>query len=372
MILIIFGTRPEFIKLAPVILELQRQKIPHKTISTGQHHEMLMPLLDWFGIVPDFNLAIMKPNQTLNGIIHSSIEVLDQIIEENQPKIVITQGDTTTAFVASLAAFNRKVRVAHVEAGLRTNNIYNPFPEEANRRLISQIATFHFTPTLLNTQNLIKSGIPENQITETGNTVIDALLFTTKKNKDESHLSESIKSKISKYEKVITVTGHRRENIGEAFTNIFTAIKEAAQQNPKILFIYPVHLNPKVKNAANEILHGIENVFLTEPLDYPAFVELMSQSYLIISDSGGIQEEAPSLNVPVLVTRINTERMEAVNAKAVMLVGTEKDEILEKINLLLHNSDIYEMMKDAKNPYGDGSASVIIVEILKSAIYYEN
>ncbi len=372
MILVVFGTRPEFIKLAPVILELQKQKVPHKTVNTGQHREMLMPLLDWFEIVPDFNLDIMKPNQTLNGIIHSSIAVLDQIIDDIQPKIVITQGDTTTAFVASLAAFNRKVMVAHVEAGLRTNNLYNPFPEEANRRLIGQIANFHFTPTALNTQNLVQSGIMENQITETGNTVIDALLFTIEKNKNESHLPESIKNRISQFEKIITVTGHRRENIGEAFTNIFAAIKEAAIQNPKTLFIYPVHLNPKVKDLANNILDKIENVMLTEPLDYPVFVELMSKSYLIISDSGGIQEEAPSLNVPVLVTRTTTERMEAVAANAVLLVGTDKKEILEKINLLLHNADVYQMMKEAQNPYGDGLASVKIVEILKSALSYDN
>lgn len=366
MIIVVFGTRPEFIKLAPVILELQKQKIAHKTINTGQHREMLLPLLDWFGVTPDYLLDIMKPNQTLNGIIHESIAKLDAIFEQENPDFVITQGDTTTAFTASLAAFNRKVKVAHVEAGLRTNNLYNPFPEEANRRLISQIATYHFTPTNLNSENLKKSGISESEIIETGNTVIDALLFTRNKLKKESHLPQSIKSKLENFEKLVTITGHRRENIGEGFDNIFNAIKNAAVQNPTVLFVYPVHLNPKVKDVANEILSGIENVFLTQPLDYPAFVELMTKSHLLISDSGGIQEEAPSLNVPVLVTRTTTERMEAVDANAVMLVGTDQNLIMEKINLLLNDAHIYNQMKDAENPYGDGSASSVIVNVLKS------
>ena len=372
MIIVVFGTRPEFIKLAPVILELQRQNIPYKSINTGQHKEMLLPLLEWFGVSPDYLLDIMKPNQTLNGIIHESIAKLDAIFEKENPDIVITQGDTTTAFTASLAAFNRKIKVAHVEAGLRTNNLYNPFPEEANRRLISQIASFHFTPTSLNTQNLLQAGIPEGQIYETGNTVIDALLFTKGKFNTESRLSKEIISLIDGYERLVTITGHRRENIGEGFDNIFNAIKEAAIQHPKVVFIYPVHLNPNVKQAAENILSGLDNIVLTEPMDYPAFVELMSRSYLLISDSGGIQEEAPSLDVPVLVTRTTTERMEAVEANAVLLVGTDKSEIATQINRLLQDNAVYEEMKNAKNPYGNGTASNRIIEILKSEVKNEH
>lgn len=372
MIIVVFGTRPEFIKLAPVILELQRQNIPVKSINTGQHKEMLLPLLEWFGVAPDYLLDIMKPNQTLNGIIHESIAKLDLIFEKENPEVVITQGDTTTAFTASLAAFNRKIKVAHVEAGLRTNNLYNPFPEEANRRLISQIATFHFPPTSLNTQNLLQAGIPDAQITETGNTVIDALLFTKDKLNNETRLPKEINSLIDRHERLVTITGHRRENIGHGFDNIFNAIKEAAIKNPNILFIYPVHLNPNVKMAAESILSGIENIVLTKPLDYPEFVELMSRSYLLISDSGGIQEEAPSLDVPVLVTRTTTERMEAVDAKAVLLVGTDKNEISTQINRLLQDETLYQQMKSAKNPYGDGTASIKIVDILKSQINNEN
>lgn len=366
MIIVIFGTRPELIKQAPVIHELKRQGLSFKTINTGQHKEMLDPLLKWFDIIPDYDLSIMKSGQTLNGIIHSSILLLDEVFENEKPDIIITQGDTTTAFVASIAAFNKKIKVGHVEAGLRTNNLYNPFPEEANRRLISQIASFHFAPTSLNANNLIKSGIPQHQIYETGNTVIDALFYTKSKLEYISFLDAEIKREIAKYEKIITVTGHRRENIGAGQENIFEAIKEVSKTNKDILFIYPVHLNPLVKTEAERILLGLPNVLLTKPMDYPAFVELMSTSYIIISDSGGVQEEAPSLNVPVLVTRTNTERTEAVDSGAVMLVGTEKENIVNKINELLQNKILYNKMSTVKNPYGDGGASAKIVSIFKN------
>ncbi len=365
MIVVIFGTRPEFIKVAPIILELQKNDLTFKTINTGQHKEMLLPLFDWFGIQPDYNLAIMKPGQSLNGIIHASIGQLDSIFEQLNPSVVITQGDTTTAFVASLAAFNRRIKVAHVEAGLRTNDIYNPFPEEANRRLISQIAEYHFTPTQHNTQNLIHSGIDAQKIVETGNTVIDSLLFTTEKLKDQNHMPNELIERIERYDRLITFTGHRRENIGEGFNNIFNALKESALNNPNILYVYPVHLNPLVKDVAHAILTDVENVLLVQPMEYPGFVELMSKSYLIVSDSGGIQEEAPSLNVPVLVTRTNTERMEAVQSGAVKLVGTDKDMILAEIDNMLNNPLDYDDMKQAKNPYGNGTASIQIISALE-------
>lgn len=365
MIIIVFGTRPEFIKLAPVIQELKRTGTEYKTINTGQHKEMLLPLLKWFDISPDFDLSIMKPGQSLNGIIHSSILLLDKIYEQEQPKLVITQGDTTTAFIASLAAFNRKIKVGHVEAGLRTNDLYNPFPEEGNRRLISQIAHYHFTPTNLNTRNLLNSGIDKKNIFETGNTVIDSLMFTKNKLNALSLLSAELREKIKKHPRIITITGHRRENIGIGFQNIFEAIKEVSLLYKDDLFIYPVHLNPLVKDEAQKILNNLKNVVLISPLDYPAFVELMTKSYLIISDSGGVQEEAPSLNVPVLVTRSNTERIEAVEAGAVRLVGTNKDEIVQNVVDLLENSETYKKMSSSVNPYGDGEAAKKIVQILQ-------
>lgn len=368
MVLVIFGTRPEFIKLAPIIHELTKQGIEYKSVNTGQHKEMLLPLLDWFEIEPHYNLSIMKPNQGLNGIIHSSIALLDEVYEKENPSIVITQGDTTTAFVASLAAFNRKIKVAHVEAGLRTDDLYNPFPEEANRRLISQIAQFHFTPTNTNTLNLLKCGIEKEAIFETGNTVIDALFYTKTKLKNQSHLPKSLQNEIQKYDKLITITGHRRENIGKGFDEIFNAIKELANRYKNILFVYPVHLNPLVKSEAERILNGINNVLLEMPMDYPTFVELMSKSFLIISDSGGVQEEAPSLSVPVLVTRTNTERMEAVNAGAVVLVGTKKEDIISKAIQLIEDKELYSKMVAAENPYGSGEASNKIISILKNYV----
>jgi UDP-N-acetylglucosamine 2-epimerase (non-hydrolysing) len=368
MILVIFGTRPEFIKLAPIIHELQKQQFQYKIVNTGQHKEMLLPLLDWFEIEPHYNLSIMKPNQGLNGIIHSSIALLDEVYEKEKPNLVITQGDTTTAFVSSLAAFNRKIKIAHVEAGLRTDDLYNPFPEEANRRLISQIAQLHFTPTNTNTQNLIKCGIDLDTIFETGNTVIDALFYTKSKLKNHSHLEQFLQNEIDKYDLLITITGHRRENIGKGFEEIFYAIKELANRKRNILFVYPVHLNPLVKDEAERILNGIDNVLLVMPMDYPAFVELMSKSFLIISDSGGVQEEAPSLNVPVLVTRTNTERIEAVNAGAVVLVGTKKEDIINKVVQLIDDTELYNKMVRAENPYGSGEASQKIISILKNYV----
>ena len=368
MIIVIFGTRPELIKVAPIIKELEKRNLPFKIINTGQHKEMLLPLLKWFEIQPDFDLSIMKKNQGLNDIVYNMISQLDQIYADLNPQIVVTQGDTTTAFVASLAAFNRKIKVAHVEAGLRTDNLYNPFPEEANRRLISQIATFHFTPTIKSTENLLKSGIAKDSIYETGNTVIDALYYTLEKSENKTLITAEIDEIFHNFESVITITGHRRENIGDGFDNIFNAIKEVALQYPNFGFVYPVHLNPLVKEASDQILGGCKNVFLVEPLDYPAFVQLMSKSYFIISDSGGVQEEAPSLNVPVLVTRKNTERMEVADIGAIKLVGTEKESIKKMMIELIENKEIYQSMQDKTNPYGDGAAAIKIINILEKNV----
>lgn len=367
MIHVIFGTRPELIKMAPVIHELANRRIPFKIINTGQHKEMLVPLLEWFNIQPDYDLAIMKKNQSLNGIIHNSILELETIFLKDRPEYVLVQGDTTTAFVAALAAFNNKIKIGHIEAGLRTNNIYNPFPEEANRRLISQIATLHFAPTSNNCQNLLSCGIDSKCIVDTGNTVIDALYYTVDKLSNQNFLDKSLVENINKYNnKVITITGHRRENIGEGFENIFQAIKESALKYTSYLFIYPVHLNPLVQEVANKILGDVQNIILTEPLDYPAFVQLMKLSYFMISDSGGVQEEAPSLGVPVLVTRKTTERIEAVEAGTVELVGDKAEYIYKAICQLMDDKDKFKKMSTAINPYGDGTAAKKIIDVLES------
>lgn len=365
MLIIVFGTRPELIKVAPIIHEARKQGVEHKIINTGQHKEMLVPLLQWFDIKADYDLSIMKKNQTLNDIIHNSISELDRIYKIEKPKVVIVQGDTTTAFIAALAAFYSNVKIAHVEAGLRTETLYNPFPEEANRRLISQIATYHFTPSSKNSQNLLDSGIKQNKIFEIGNTVIDALLFTRDKTRNQSYLPEELLNKTQKYSRIITVTGHRRENLGDGFYNIFSAIAEVAKSYNDCCFVYPVHLNPKIKEASQEILGNLENVFLVEPLDYPVFVELMSKSYMIISDSGGVQEEAPSLNIPVLVTRTNTERGEVLEIGAIKLVGTEKENIARNIKLLLDDSSVYDSMINKENPYGQGHSAEQIINTIK-------
>ncbi|WP_276499329.1 non-hydrolyzing UDP-N-acetylglucosamine 2-epimerase [Pontibacter litorisediminis] len=367
MVHVIFGTRPELIKMAPVIHELDKRGISFKIVSTGQHREMLAPLLKWFAIEPDYDLAIMKKNQSINGIIHNSILELEKIFLKDNPNFVLVQGDTTTAFVAALAAFNNKIKIGHIEAGLRTNNIYNPFPEEANRRLICQIATLHFAPTPNSFQNLQHDGIDSEQIYNTGNTVIDALYYTVDKLSGHNFLDTSLIEKISKYnEKVITITGHRRENIGEGFENIFNAIKKSALRYSSFLFVYPVHLNPLVKEVANRILGEVDNILLIEPLDYPAFVQLMKLSHFMISDSGGVQEEAPSLGIPVLVTRKTTERIEAVEAGTVELVGDNAEYIYTAICQLMDNKDKFKKMSAAINPYGDGTAAKKIIDVLES------
>lgn len=372
-ILAIFGTRPEAIKMAPLIKELQKypKRAELKICVTGQHRKMLDQVLDVFDITPDYDFNLMKANQTLFELTSAILNNIDNILQKYTPDIILVQGDTTTAFVASLAGFYKKVAIAHVEAGLRTGNLYSPWPEEANRRLISILTTLHFAPTSTSQKNLIKEGVSRNKIHITGNTGIDALFFILKKmrlNKgiqNQAHLLiQSFGYYFKKNKKIILVTGHRRESFGEGFVNITKALRIIAEKNTDIDIVYPVHLNPHVRDVVNKTLSGISNVFLLEPLDYIPFIYLMSKSYLILTDSGGIQEEAPSLGKPVLVMRDTTERSEAVKAGTVKVVGTNVKKIVNSVDLLLSNKNLYTKMAKAHNPYGDGTASKKIAKLM--------
>jgi len=374
-ILIVFGTRPEAIKMAPLVKEFK--KYPHlfdtKVCVTAQHREMLDQVLNLFEIIPDFDLDIMKKNQDLYDVTANVLLKIKSVLEKENPDIVFVHGDTTTTFATSLAAYYQKISVAHIEAGLRTHNIYSPWPEEANRKLTSCITKYHFSPTPLSKQNLINESINENSIIITGNTVIDALFLVLEKIKNNANLKTKIdiilekqNLNIQENRKIILVTGHRRENFGEGFINICESLKEIALNNKNTDIIYPMHLNPNVREPAQRILSNINNIFLIEPLEYEPFVYLMSKSYIILTDSGGIQEEAPSLGKPVLVMRDTTERPEAVEAGTVKLVGTKKAVIVEEITKLLNSSKIYNSMSQAANPYGDGRACTKIVEYFKS------
>ncbi len=376
-ILIIFGTRPEAIKMAPLIKEFEKHNdvFNISVCVTAQHREMLDQVLNLFEIKPDFDLDIMKQNQNLYDITSSILLKMKNILIKSKPDIVLVHGDTTTSFVASLAAFYQKIDVAHIEAGLRTHNIYSPWPEEANRRLTSCIAKYHFSPTLSSKKNLINENIKEESIVVTGNTVIDALFLILNKIKQNRKLKEKItlklktqNLKLSDDKKIILVTGHRRENFGEGFVNICEALKMIALNNPQVDIIYPLHLNPNVRKPVNKILSNIPNVYLIEPLEYESFVYLMSKSYIILTDSGGIQEEAPSLGKPVLVMRNTTERPEALKSKTVKLVGTRKELIVKEISHLLNSLKVYESMSKVLNPYGDGHACARIVKFIKNEI----
>ena len=363
-ILFIFGTRPEAIKLAPVIKELKKEKIFEvKICVTAQHRQMLDQTLEIFEIKSDFDLNIMKNNQDLYDLTSNILIGLNEIFKDYQPDLVFVHGDTTTTLVASLASYYKKIPIAHIEAGLRTNNIYSPFPEEINRQLTSRLSKYHFAPTETSKNNLIKEGIDEKTIFITGNTVIDALLYVVKKVESKEVIIDGYKIT---NRKIVLITGHRRENFGEGFLNICEAIKELALKHEYIDFVYPVHLNPNVQKPVFELLSGIANVYLIKPLDYEQFVYLMNKSYIIITDSGGVQEEAPSLGKPVLVMRNTTERPEAVKAGTVKLVGTDKEKIYKEVNNLITNKNTYEQMSKAINPYGDGNASKRINEILKN------
>jgi UDP-GlcNAc:undecaprenyl-phosphate GlcNAc-1-phosphate transferase len=364
-VMLIFGTRPEAIKMAPLILELKKNKEINTIVCvTAQHREMLDQVLKIFNIVPDYDLNIMKDRQTLTHITTGVLEGLYDIMDKVKPDIVLVHGDTTTTFAASLAAFYHKIKVGHVEAGLRTYDKYSPYPEEMNRKLTTAIADIYFCPTFSNKSNLIKEGIDEKLMFVTGNTVIDALKTTVKEDYVFTH-PELMKIDFNK--KIIFMTAHRRENLGEPLRNICSAVKELAEMNPSIEVIYPVHLNPKVQEVANEILSGIPNVHLIEPLDVITTHNLINKSTLVLTDSGGIQEEAPSLSKPVLVLRNETERPEAVEAGTVKVVGSDKEAIIENVTKLLTDSVAYEKMSKAANPYGDGKASArIVAAILKN------
>lgn len=363
--LIIFGTRPEAIKMAPLVKEFLKHNEVFETrvCVTAQHREMLDQVLNFFEIIPDYDLDLMKPNQNLYSLTSDIILGLKTVLEEFNPDYVFVHGDTTTTMAASITSFYSGAKVCHVEAGLRTNNKYSPFPEEMNRQVTGRIADYHFAPTEQSKQNLIVENVLADSILITGNTVIDALLESTVKvNSIENPEIEKLKLIVDKSKKLIVVTGHRRENHGQGFINICEALKEIAVSHADVQIIYPVHLNPNVKGPVYEILSGIDTVQLIEPLAYPAFVWLMNQSYLIITDSGGVQEEAPSLGKPVLVMRDTTERPEAVDAGTVILVGTDKDKIVIECDDLLTNKVRYEKMSALHNPYGDGKACKRIVE----------
>lgn len=365
--LIIFGTRPEAIKMAPLVKEFQKHnEFEVKVCVTAQHREMLDQVLDFFEIKADYDLDLMKPNQNLYTITADIITGLKPVLDDFNPDFVYVHGDTSTSSVAALAAFYSGAKVCHVEAGLRTHNKWSPFPEEINRQLTGRLADYHFAPTQQSYDNLIKENINPNNILITGNTVIDALLDSSERVKIVSNNEiENLKTIVDTSKRLILVTGHRRENHGQGFINICEALREIALVNCDVQIIYPVHLNPNVQKPVREILSGIDNVKLIDPLAYPAFVWLMTQSYMIITDSGGVQEEAPSLGKPVLVMRDTTERPEAVEAGTVVLVGIEKNKIINEVYDLLRNVKRYNSMSELHNPYGDGKACRRIVEFIK-------
>ncbi|MFC7347699.1 non-hydrolyzing UDP-N-acetylglucosamine 2-epimerase [Chryseobacterium zhengzhouense] len=367
--LIIFGTRPEAIKMAPLIKEFQKypELFNTKVCVTAQHREMLDQVLDFFDIAPDYDLDLMKPNQNLYTLTADIITELKTVLDEFQPDFVYVHGDTTTTMAASIASFYSGAKVCHVEAGLRTHNKRSPFPEEINRQVTGRIADYHFAPTFQSKENLLTENVDDKDILVTGNTVIDALLDSSQRVRNISNSDiDDLKAIVDISKKLILVTGHRRENHGQGFINICEALKEIAIKNKDVQIIYPVHLNPNVKKPVYEILSEVDNILLIAPLAYPAFVWLMTQSYLIITDSGGVQEEAPSLGKPVLVMRDTTERPEAVQAGTVILVGTDKNKIIEETSRLLENYSLYKKMSELHNPYGDGMACKRIVEFISS------
>lgn len=371
-VLLVFGTRPEAIKMAPLALKLQHysQDFETKVCVTGQHRQMLDQVLELFSLKPDFDLNLMKPGQTLSDVTSGVLKGLEQVFEQWLPDVILVHGDTATTFAASLAAYYHKIKVGHVEAGLRTGDLYSPWPEEANRQLTGVLANYHFAPTQSSYDNLIKENVNPAHIVVTGNTVIDALLQVKQKVEQDQALVEQFQQQFSFLEqekKLILVTGHRRENFGQGFLNICQALASLAKKYPDIQIVYPVHLNPNVQQPVNALLANIDNVYLIAPQDYLPFVYLMNRSYLILTDSGGIQEEAPSLGKPVLVMRDTTERPEAVQAGTVRLVGTEIAAIEQLVAELLENPDVYAEMAAAHNPYGDGTACQQIIQFLKKS-----
>ncbi|MGI6471230.1 MAG: non-hydrolyzing UDP-N-acetylglucosamine 2-epimerase [Paludibacteraceae bacterium] len=379
--MLVFGTRPEAIKMAPLVKEFQKHpdKFHSVVCVTGQHREMLDQVLHIFDIVPDYDLNIMQQGQDLYDVTTRVLLGMRDVLKQERPDVVFVHGDTTTSTAAALAAFYQQIPVAHIEAGLRTNNIYNPWPEEMNRQITSRIASFHFAPTELSRRNLLKENIEASKITVTGNTVIDALHRVVDKiQKDkalDSVLAESLKNvgydvtRLKEDKKLVLITGHRRENFGDGFLNICRAIKDLASKYPNVDFVYPMHLNPNVRTPIHsmfgENLVDLGNVFFIEPLEYLSFVYLMEKSVIVLTDSGGIQEEAPSLGKPVLVMRNTTERPEALEKGTVKLVGTDYDKIVREMSILLDDPIAYTKMSQAINPYGDGKACERIVEQFK-------
>ncbi|MBU5255652.1 UDP-N-acetylglucosamine 2-epimerase (non-hydrolyzing) [Tissierella praeacuta] len=362
-VMTVFGTRPEGIKMAPIVKELEkREGIESIICITAQHRQMLDQVLSLFDIKPDYDLNIFKPGQTLTDITTRALKGLEEVIIKEKPDVLLVQGDTTTVFAGALAAFYQKVKIGHVEAGLRSGNLYSPYPEEANRKLTGIVTDFHFAPTERNRQNLLKEDYPDEKIFITGNTVIDALKYAIK----EDYIFDiDLLNKLDyKDKRVILLTCHRRENIGEPMENIFTAVKDIVEKYTDVELIFPMHLNPKVREIANRILSNNHRIHLIEPLDYEPMANIMSKVHLVVTDSGGIQEEAPTLGKPVLVVREETERPEGIEAGTAKLLGTNYEIIFNELNLLLSNKDEYNKMANAVNPYGDGRASERIVDIL--------
>lgn len=359
---LVFGTRPEAIKMAPIVLELKKRNIEHVVIVTAQHRELLDRKLEVFNIKPDYDLNIMQPGQDLFYITTTVLNEIKQVLEKESPDILLVQGDTTTTFAASLAAFYLKIPVGHVEAGLRTWNKHNPWPEEINRQITSRLTDFHFAPTEWAKQNLLKEGVNPEHVFVTGNTVIDALKMIV--SEEFQFEDERLNAIDFKKKKVILLTSHRRENFGEPMREVFKACRQIVEEHSEVELVYPVHPNPNVQSAAQEILSNVPRIHLIEPLEYRSFVQLMNKCYLILTDSGGVQEEAPSLGKPVLVLRTTTERPEAIEAGTAMLVGTDSAKIIEEANLLLTDTTGYKSMATKVNPYGDGKAAERIVNIL--------
>lgn len=354
-IMTIYGTRPEAIKVAPVIKALEAdERFESIAVSTGQHKEMLEQVNTMFGIKPKHDLGLMKPGQGLNEIVSRAIAGLEKIIDEEQPDVIISQGDTSTAMAAALAGFHRGIKIVHLEAGLRTGNIFSPFPEEANRKIIGQVASLHLAPTEGSKENLRRENFRSKDIVVTGNTVIDALLEAA--SWDTEFKDEELAEVAASDKRLVLVTTHRRENL-DAMTQIGTAVNELAQQHPEIVFVLPLHLNPKVREAVLPEVRGLKNVIITDPLPYDEFTQLQNRAEIILTDSGGVQEEAPALGKPVLCMRENTERPEAVISGTVKLVGTDKGLIVAESNLLLNDEAAYKAMANAVNPYGDGKAA---------------
>jgi len=380
-IMIVFGTRPEAIKMAPIVhaLKAENKYFDVKVCVTSQHKQMLKQVLDIFKIKPDIDLKIMKSNQDLFNLSSTILTKMKKIFNFYKPDIVLVHGDTTTTFVTSVAAFYCSISIGHIEAGLRTYKINSPFPEEFNRQITSKIARWHFAPTLQNKKNLLSEGIKNSSIKVTGNTVIDSLKWILKRINDDKNQIKNVKKKLDKIlsfnfikEKFILITAHRRENFGHGIIEICSAIRKLALAFPDIYFVYPVHLNPNVKKPVKRILDNISNIKLIEPLEYKLFIYLMKNSYLVLTDSGGLQEEAPSFGKPVLVMRNVTERIEAIKSKTVKLVGTDQNNIIKGVSLLLKNEKYYKLMSRANNPYGDGLACKRIVDSLKKNLLNKN